>query len=213
MRFPKSSTAIRFCKICFKPIRDNSLRFLLGDSPPLCRKCFESMKPKLQRWKVGNVVCYALFEYRDQIRSLLYQFKGCFDYELFPVFVYFSQPLIRFRFRNYIIVPAPSSALRNAQRGFNQVVEMFKPIGLEISDVLLKNSDDKQSDLGAAARKQVYKVLAVKKGASIQGKKILLVDDVYTTGSTVKGCVDLLKKHGASKVAVLVMSRTPKHGV
>ena len=171
------------------------------------------MNPKIQRWKVDNVVCYALFEYKDQIRSLLYQFKGCLDYELFPVFVYFSEPLIRFRFRNYIIVPAPSSALRNAQRGFNQVVEMFKPLGLTISDVLLKNSDDKQSDLGAKQRQEVYKVLAMKKGAGIRRKKILLVDDVYTTGSTIKGCINLLKKHGASKVAVLVMSKTPKHGV
>ena len=171
------------------------------------------MKPKIKRWKVENVVCYSLFEYKDQIRSLLYQFKGCFDYELFPVFVYFSQPLIRFRFQNYIVVPVPSSALRNAQRGFNQVVEMFKPVGLEIADVLLKNSDAKQSDLGARERAEVYKVLGMKKGASVRGKKILLVDDVYTTGSTIKGCVALLKKHGASKVAVLVMSRTPKHGV
>ena len=41
----------------------------------------------------------------------------------------------------------------------------------------------------------------------IEGKKILLIDDVYTTGSTVKECSEILMKNGAEEVAVLTLAR------
>jgi competence protein ComFC len=73
---------------------------------------------------------------------------------------------------------------------------------------LSKFAESKQSDLSAKERQKVGKIIGWIPKANVRDKKILLVDDVYTTGSTIKACISLLQKHGARKIEVLVMSKT-----
>lgn len=208
MQFLKSNTATPFCKICFQRIKMNSLRYFLGDDPPICRKCFEQFEPQWIRWKVGNVRCLALYEYGGDIKSTLYKFKGCGDYELYPVFFYFAAPYIKARYHDFYIVPTPSSQSHNDARGFNQVVAMCRDLRLKMLNPLSKFAESKQSDLSAKERQKVGKIIGWIPKVNVRDKKILLVDDVYTTGSTIKACIGLLQKHGARKIEVLVMSKT-----
>ena len=115
---------------------------------------------------------------------------------------------LRFRYRGYVMVPAPSSKSHDEKRGFNQVVEMAKPLGLPLFDVLEKTADVKQSDLTAEERKEVWKVIALKRKGMLKDKKVLLLDDVFTTGSTIRACLKLIKKERPKKIAVLVMAKT-----
>lgn len=115
---------------------------------------------------------------------------------------------MRMLYPGYTIVPAPSSKNHDDERGFNHVREMFSCLGLPMIHAIEKTDDRKQSDLDYRSRQEVGKHLRWVGGRSVSGKKILLVDDVYTTGATARNCIKLLKKHGASKIRVLVMAKT-----
>ena len=152
----------------------------------------------------------SLYPYGEAIRSALYQFKGCFDVELAPVFLDFPLDYLRLRYHGYVIVPAPSSKEHDEKRGFNHVVEMFRPLGLPMHCILQKTSDRKQADLTYQERQKVGDILTLEGGSSLKGKKILFVDDVYTTGATCKACLNLLKQLRPAKLAVLTMAKTLK---
>ena len=201
-------TATPFCKACFKPIAEDSfLSSFLGE-PSLCPDCYREMKPEWFEWKEGKVPCLALYFYNETIRSMLYQFKGCGDYELKDAFFAYPKYILRARFRGYYIVPAPSSRSHNQKRGFNQVKAMCECLKMPLLDCLEKTVDAKQSDLSAEERRKIGKYLAYRGPASLADKKILLVDDVFTTGSTARGCLKLLKAHHPKKLAFLAMAKT-----
>ena len=126
------------------------------------------------------------------------------------------------RFRNSdfrdvtLIVPVPLSKKRFLERGFNQAVVLSK--------ILAKQFDikfDEQSLIrkthtpmhragmdGKARALSVENAFAVKRPVFIEGEKVLLVDDVHTSGATVSNCAKVLKESGAGKVYVFTLART-----
>lgn len=154
----------------------------------------------------------SVYSYEKTVKSALYRFKGVADVALRDIFFGYFSELLRTKYRGYGLVLAPSSLSHDEKRGFNQVREMVKVLNLPTIDCIQKAGESKQSDLSVAERAKVGESLFWVKGTSVRGRKILLVDDVYTTGSTIKACLNLVKKHGAAKIEVLVMSRTPWKG-
>ena len=207
----KSVTATPFCKRCFKPLKVASFRGLFG-IPSVCYDCYQELGPKWTRWKEGEVDCLALYDYNEAVRSTLYQFKGVGDIELASVFFAYPLPILRWLYHGYTLVPAPSSPSHNEARGFNQVVEMGKVLGLPILQALVKDEGAKQTDLSAEERTVVGKMIHLSSTKAVKGKKILLLDDVFTTGSTARACLRLLLKAGAKKVRLLVMAKTQFKG-
>ena len=202
----KSSSATPICKVCLKPFESDSIGTLVFGAKTVCFSCFRSFLPRFWKWKEGRIPCLSIYEYGQGFRSLLFQFKGCFDYELKDVFLERVLPILKLRYRGYVIVPVPSYAGHDEARGFNHVIEMFSSLGLPFLCPLEKTADVKQASLGKKARKDVKKYLRYKEGISIQGKKILLVDDVFTTDNTARACIKLLQEHHPKKIALLVMS-------
>ncbi len=84
---------------------------------------------------------------------------------------------------------------------------MCECLKLPMGFYLEKRVEAKQSDLSAKERAKIGKYMAYVGPNSLKNKKILLVDDVYTTGSTAKSCLDLLLERHPKKLALLVMSR------
>ena len=166
------------------------------------------MGPEFFAWKEKEAPCLALYFYNDRIRTLLYQFKGCGDYELKSIFFAYPKLILRLKYRGYTVVPAPSSKSHDEKRGFNQVAAMCECLKLPILDCLEKKVDAKQSDLSALERRQIGKYLAYRGPSSLNDKKILLVDDVFTTGSTARGCLALLRARNPKKLAFLTMAKT-----
>ena len=104
-------------------------------------------------------------------------------------------------------MPAPSSKESDEQRGFNHVEEMFKNLRLKMCKCIHKTKQVKQADLTTKERKKIGNYLVID-DVSFKSKKVLLVDDVYTTGSTIKSMIKLVREKGAKKIKVLLMSKT-----
>lgn len=87
---------------------------------------------------------------------------------------------------------------------------MCRCLKLPIYPLLKKNVDAKQSDLSAAERREIAKYISLDHPEKIRGKKVLIVDDVYTTGSTAKACLKQALKAKPKKIIFLAMSKVKK---
>ena len=120
-----------------------------------------------------------------------------------------------------MVVPVPLHARKLRQRGFNQAeliarvaaklmpAESRLPLGAE----LLHRCRETQSQIGLSRnqrRQNMRGAFAVAKPEEVSGREILLVDDVFTTGTTVSECARMLRRAGASKVFVATVARTLK---
>jgi len=113
-----------------------------------------------------------------------------------------------------LIVPVPLHRKRLRERGFNQAVilarEVSKRFSIPLDFMNLKRHvfTEPQVALGKGQRTANVKgAFTVKDAKRIEGQKIILVDDVYTTGSTVRECAGVLMEHNAEEVAVLTLAR------
>ncbi len=113
-----------------------------------------------------------------------------------------------------IVVSVPLHTKKKRQRGFNQA----EIIGQEIADVLemeyvndalVKNrSTPPQTSMTAEERKRnIRGVFSLKKKEDVKGRRVLLVDDVYTTGATLRECSQMLIRGGAREVRAFTLAR------
>lgn len=114
-----------------------------------------------------------------------------------------------------VVVPVPLHRLREKQRGFNQAAIIAKAISgkfnVQLDDhslVRTKPTERHRAGLDATDRaKSVEQAFAVSKPPLIAGASVLLVDDVYTTGSTIRAATQSLLEAGARQVNVLTIAR------
>jgi ComF family protein len=115
-----------------------------------------------------------------------------------------------------MIVPVPLHRWRLLRRRYNQAAIMALTLGRALNkkvmpDILLRTrATPSQGHLRAKEREENVKhafVIHPKRTTIVTGKNIVLIDDVYTTGSTVTECTKALKEVGATKVFVLALAR------
>ena len=198
----------RNCLICFKKVNITDFCRLFNGKIPICQACQTEMEPKFIKFRVDNHKATSLYDYNSFIRKLIYQYKGCYDYELHQVFLDRYAKEIKLRYFDRVIIPIPSYQNEDEQRGFNHVVETFKSIGLNMLNILEKTEKHKQAISSFKQRKEVYKYLELKSYPDLSKKKVLIVDDVYTTGSTMKSAIHLIEKLNPKKIDVLVVAKT-----
>jgi len=112
------------------------------------------------------------------------------------------------------IIPVSLHWLRLVQRGYNQALILAKPLSRKLKIpiragalVRIRNNPP-QVGLSRNQRKEnIKKVFRLKNSKLVQGRNILLVDDVITTGATVDEAAKVLRKAGADKVSVLAFAR------
>ncbi len=200
--------ATKYCKICFNQIKDNSFYSLLHKDNLLCEKCFSSLKARFINFKIGNINSIAIYDYDDTIKKLIYTFKGCYDYELKDVFLNRYLTYLRIKYAGYVLVPIPSSEIDDQKRGFNHVKEMFSALKLPYIDVLRKNNNEKQSAKSSKDRLNIDNILVEQNINILYGKKVLIIDDIYTTGATMFKAIQLVKKANPKVIKVLVVAKT-----
>lgn len=113
-----------------------------------------------------------------------------------------------------LLVPVPLHRWRIWRRGYNQAALVARALGkstgapIAIDLIERRRATPILRAMGPGARrKAVQGVFAVRAGADIKGKAIVLIDDVYTTGATVNACARVLKRAGAARVTVLCWAR------
>jgi ComF family protein len=113
-----------------------------------------------------------------------------------------------------VIVTVPLSARRLKERGYNQVdliaEVLAKDLNLPHEKMALKRAKETNAQFNLSRqerRSNIAGAFEVDDIASILGKRILLLDDIYTTGLTINECAKALKQKGAAKIYALTLSR------
>ena len=207
-------------EICLGCLR--SVRFI---SPPICPRCglpFTARSGEDHlcgqclrgKWHFSSARALGLYEgpLREAIHALKYEGKA-----------FLAKPLVGLLDRGYplmnygsydLLVPVPLHPKRLKERGFNQALVLARVMsrreGVPCTGFVLKKTRPSapQIDLSPREReKNVKGSFAVADSARVEGKRVLLIDDVMWTGSTVNECARELLKAGAVEVDVFTLAR------
>jgi competence protein ComFC len=187
-------------------------RFFDGRAAPhLCRDCLAS-RPLYSRHRSGA-------PYQGNLRQVIILMK----YEGFRVL---GRDLAAFALRALgdqwplwagldAIVPVPLHGKKLKRRGFNQAEIVARAIGrvkgIPVRRgvlVRVRNTPAQTSLEGRDRRRNLAGAFAVRRPGWVRGKTLLLVDDVYTTGSTIRECCRALRRAGAEEVRAMTLART-----
>ena len=175
--------------------------------------------PKCQR-KILNGLYFALDYKNPLIKNLVQKFKyKPFIRELAKplaslIISHFQLSDNKPNFSNFILIPIPLSEKRLRWRGYNQATELAKELSRFlriplVSNCLIRTKDvPPQVELTAGERKENVKgVFSCQNRNEISGKKILLVDDIYTTGATMEEAARILEESVAKEVWGVAVAR------
>lgn len=188
------------CTVCGLPYASQTA------SNHACGQCLKIEMPFVE--------ARSAFEYNGNIRETIHRFKYGQRFILArPFGRMLSEFTASFSERPDIAVPVPLHVKRLRARGFNQslllarVISKSLSIGLDYLTLRRTRETAPQIDLSTDERlKNVAGAFEIKNKSAFKGRNVLLIDDVFTTGATVKECAKVLKKAGAN-VRVLTLAR------
>lgn len=178
------------CLYCDEPISRYSLYSLLIEKDKLCLKCRKQMKLKIQEFKLNELECISFYEYDSLFKTILLQYKECYDEALAEVFLYKIDLLIGLMFMGYKLVYVPSSSTKLKARGFEHLKLIFERMNFKEVDGLKMKKELVQEGKDLECRKKMQDNYYYD-GEEID--KLLIVDDVCTSGSSLIGVYKAFK--------------------
>ncbi len=158
-----------------------------------------------------------IFMYQGIIRKLILNYKfqdKTYLYKTFVKFLLKNKKIVE-NIKTYdIIIPVPLSTKRQKQRGYNQSLLIAKEIGKTLKikvekNILIKTKNIlPQSTLNKEQRiTNVQGTYKMQNANKIANKKILIIDDIYTTGSTVNECSKILSQAKVQNIGILTIAK------
>ena len=193
------------CDRCGDPLARQA-QSLIPNPQSLCMPCCERDSAISRARAIG--------EYEGTLREIVHALKYSGRISL-------AKPLaaqMRQRGRELLeeadcVVPVPLHWRREYQRGFNQAREIARHLGPPVVDALVRcRATRAQVELAADRRRaNVAGAFALRRkwlrAQHIQGRRLLLIDDVSTTGATLESCAAVLKAFGAAEISALTAAR------
>ena len=187
---------------------DSTFERIEEEHCPNCMKIGLSTKCQdCQFWcKEGVEVSHrAIFTYNQAMKDFFSRYKFDGDFLLRKVFASFLSEELK-EYKEYQFVVIPLSKERYANRGFNQVEGLVDAAGFAYLDLLEKKEERASSSKSRSERLETEFPFFIKSGVTIP-KKILLIDDIYTTGTTINRVKKLLEEAGAEDVKTFSLVR------
>ncbi|HXE63369.1 MAG TPA: phosphoribosyltransferase family protein [Bryobacteraceae bacterium] len=201
---PAPLEAEHFCAACQAPFQN---RFPL-DENGVCALC----RSGLSRLDRASSFGY----YEGTLRKLIHLFKYSRMTPLTSRLSRYLERALPVDDRYDAIVAVPLHWKRRWRRGFNQAELLAKQISKRRRMPLMKalrrvRPTANQSGLTSAARRRnIAGAFQPKPGTDLRGKRVLLIDDVFTTGATASACAAALKRAGAASVSLLTLARADR---
>jgi len=157
-----------------------------------------------------------LMEYCKRGRTLIEDYKFRNHPELArPLGILAAEAIRKARWQFDLLIPVPLHWSRRLRRGYNQAELFAEVIGGELGKPVVAGlvrpvRGAKQSTLNRTRRRSNPKRLfRASHTAKWQGKSIVLVDDIITTGATLEAAAKILRKEGAGEIRIITAARTP----
>lgn len=213
-------------KVLSKRLQFWELLLLKRSSSRACRECLETFErigerhcptcyksgvagvcEDCQQWlREGKQISHqAIYCYNDAMKAYFSQYKFQGDCLLKAVFSADLRQALK-AYRGYTLVPVPLSEERFAERQFNQVSQLLEAAKMPYQQFFDKKPSVKQSQKTRAERLKAEQVFAVKEGVTLPDK-LLLVDDIYTTGATLQLLVSLCRENGVKDIKTFSLAR------
>lgn len=187
----------------------------------ICDDCYNILIPKKEKVVKGFEYvdeAHSCFYYSPLVSEVLRRYKfgnQRYFYLLFSELLLEKILNLKLYSKFDAIIPIPLHKKTLLKRGFNQIDLLTEYLSINLkrenyTDVLLKPKfTEEQARLDIGERKtNLSGAFAIENQEKIEGKSILLVDDMITTGATVEECSKILKNHGAKTVIVLSIATT-----
>jgi len=187
----------------------------------LCKKCeiqirkYEIYKISKEKQKYFDYQIKIL-RYENIIREKIIDYKfneKSYMYKTFAKIVLNNEKIYGFLKKYDIMLCVPMHRKKKRQRGYNQAELIAKEIAkkldikMQYGNLIKIKDTKKQSSLNKSERKENIKgAFEIKNAELVNNKKIILFDDIYTTGNTVNECSKILKKAGAKEIVILTLA-------
>lgn len=173
------------------------------DSPDLCPDC------SIWQQQLGFVLeNRSIFQYNEGFRTWIEGYKFSGDYRLRGAFTTELRQALQGYQREFLVCPLPLSNERFQQRGFNQVSGCLDLTKLPYELLLERKELSPQSKKTREKRLRMEQPFTISvPNGKIRNQRVLLIDDVYTTGRTLFHAAELLYKNGAKTVKSLTFAR------
>lgn len=204
LRSPEPLSADYYCTACNTPFAN---AFPLDDSG-LCTACRAGLI------RFDRAACFGFYE--GTLRTLVHLYKYAGMRPLARHLAGFMQRVLPPELVFDVVVPVPLHWRKQWDRGFNQAELLARQIasrrGLPVARALRrKRATAVQASLASAGRRRnVAGAFAVRDASRISGARVLLIDDVMTTGATANACATALKSAGAKSITLLTLARVDR---